>query len=335
MGTWRDVVDRAKLESYLVTKFAANLASSFRRVDAYLTSQPTSMEEEPPPTTESTKEGSVPVNWHGAYLEYTQDIALQHHGEDPTATSGLLAMDYIILNHGQVTWMTPELAPPLLTTTPHQRKDVSALDRFNVHRCPTRSWIAFWGKFCRVYEDKNLREHKFLYLLSSLKPKIKACGIVESNPPSKRNSLKELTREEIQRARLIVIGIVRIEQISELKEKVKWHFNSPAALWYGDWWERLNWPLGRVIELYPGKGGIERVAKLRVANGFVIRPLQRLYPLEMSVSDLPSDIALGENFPELNNDSNTLKFPKVPNSSPPVPNLGAEVSRQMKQTHCN
>ncbi|GFU78958.1 hypothetical protein TNCV_307991 [Trichonephila clavipes] len=32
----------------------------------------------------------------------------------------------------------PELAPPLLTTTPHQREDVSALDRFNVHRCPTR-----------------------------------------------------------------------------------------------------------------------------------------------------------------------------------------------------
>ncbi|GFS90903.1 uncharacterized protein TNCV_3027541 [Trichonephila clavipes] len=34
--------------------------------------------------------------------------------------------------------MTPELAPPLLTTTPHQREDVSALDRFNVHRCPTQ-----------------------------------------------------------------------------------------------------------------------------------------------------------------------------------------------------
>ncbi|GFS61403.1 general transcription factor II-I repeat domain-containing protein 2A [Trichonephila clavipes] len=49
-------------------------------------------------------------------------------------TRGLLT----ILNHGQVTWTTPELAPPLLTTTPHQREDVSALDRFNVHRCPTR-----------------------------------------------------------------------------------------------------------------------------------------------------------------------------------------------------
>ncbi|GFV01094.1 uncharacterized protein TNCV_1010151 [Trichonephila clavipes] len=55
-----------------------------------------------------------------------------------SATRGLLATDHVILNHGQVTWTTPELAPPLLTTTPHQREDISALDRFNVHRCPTR-----------------------------------------------------------------------------------------------------------------------------------------------------------------------------------------------------
>ncbi|GFY11689.1 uncharacterized protein TNCV_2539711 [Trichonephila clavipes] len=55
-------------------------------------------------------------------------------------TRGLLATDHVILNHGQVTWTTPELAPPSLTTTPHQREDVSALDRFNVHRCPTR-WV--------------------------------------------------------------------------------------------------------------------------------------------------------------------------------------------------
>ncbi|GFV12449.1 uncharacterized protein TNCV_1792281 [Trichonephila clavipes] len=54
------------------------------------------------------------------------------------ATRGLLATNHVILNHGQVTWTTPELAPPLLTTTPHQQEDVPALDRFNVHRCLTR-----------------------------------------------------------------------------------------------------------------------------------------------------------------------------------------------------
>ncbi|GFS50439.1 hypothetical protein TNCV_2022451 [Trichonephila clavipes] len=47
-------------------------------------------------------------------------------------------MDLVILKNGQMTRATPELAPPILTTTPHQREDISALDRFNVHRCPTR-----------------------------------------------------------------------------------------------------------------------------------------------------------------------------------------------------
>ncbi|GFV30666.1 uncharacterized protein TNCV_1777191 [Trichonephila clavipes] len=34
--------------------------------------------------------------------------------------------------------MTPELAPPLLTTTLHQLENVSALDRCSMHHCPTR-----------------------------------------------------------------------------------------------------------------------------------------------------------------------------------------------------
>ncbi|GFT39403.1 uncharacterized protein TNCV_2423031 [Trichonephila clavipes] len=60
-----------------------------------------------------------------------------------SATRGLLATDHVILNHGHVTWTTPELTPPLLTTTPHQRENVSALDRFSVHHCPT--WRVFSG----------------------------------------------------------------------------------------------------------------------------------------------------------------------------------------------
>ncbi|GFV23430.1 uncharacterized protein TNCV_4781421 [Trichonephila clavipes] len=65
-----------------------------------------------------------------------QTAAALRKGPEPAR--GLLATDHVILNHGQVTWTTPELALPLLTTTPHQREDISALDRFSVHRCPTR-----------------------------------------------------------------------------------------------------------------------------------------------------------------------------------------------------
>ncbi|GFY63617.1 integrase_H2C2 domain-containing protein [Trichonephila inaurata madagascariensis] len=62
--------------------------------------------------------------------------------------------------------------------------------------------------------------------------------------------------------------------------------------------------------------------------------LQRLYLLEMSLSDLPSDITLGENFPEPNKDSDRLKSPEVPGPSSPAPNPEPKVSRPVKQTRC-
>ncbi|GFX72615.1 uncharacterized protein TNCV_4062111 [Trichonephila clavipes] len=60
-------------------------------------------------------------------------------------TRALWATDHVILNYGQVTSTTPELAPPLLTTTPHQWEDVRALGRFILHRSPTRQVFGITG----------------------------------------------------------------------------------------------------------------------------------------------------------------------------------------------
>ncbi|UYV69201.1 hypothetical protein LAZ67_6002812 [Cordylochernes scorpioides] len=49
--------------------------------------------------------------------------------------------------------------------------------------------------------------------------------------------------------------------------------------------KRTEWPLGRIIELYPGKDGIVRVAKLKTGGGIVIRPVQRLCPMELDFSE--------------------------------------------------
>ncbi|GFX77644.1 uncharacterized protein TNCV_1105611 [Trichonephila clavipes] len=81
-------------------------------------------------------------------------------------TRGLLATDHVILNHGQVTWTTPELAPPLLTTPPHQREDFSALDRFNVHRCPTRQVM------CLNSVAKKIRRVEALIHVKSVEAKV-------------------------------------------------------------------------------------------------------------------------------------------------------------------
>ncbi|GFV99515.1 mariner Mos1 transposase [Trichonephila clavipes] len=84
-----------------------------------------------------------------------------------SVTRGLLATDYLILNHGQVTWTTPELAPPLLATTPHQRQDVSALDRFNVQRCPTRR--VFSGTGLDLVTSQTLNSDIYCQQLNPLK----------------------------------------------------------------------------------------------------------------------------------------------------------------------
>ncbi|GFW72716.1 hypothetical protein TNCV_3799431 [Trichonephila clavipes] len=54
----------------------------------------------------------------------------------------------------------------------------------------------------------------------------------------------------------------------------------------------------------------------------------------MSLSDLPSDIPLGENFPEPNKDSDKIKSPEVHGSSPPAPDPEPKVSRPLKETRC-
>ncbi|XP_055924416.1 uncharacterized protein LOC129956519 [Argiope bruennichi] len=45
---------------------------------------------------------------------------------------------------------------------------------------------------------------------------------------------------------------------------------------------RIDWPLGVILEVYPGKDGVPRVARIRTSHDERIRPFQRLYPLEVS-----------------------------------------------------
>ncbi|GFW11849.1 integrase catalytic domain-containing protein [Trichonephila clavipes] len=99
-------------------------------------------------------------------------------------------------------------------------------------------------------------------------------------------------------------------------QKIKWNFDPPSAPWYGaklirnpqlslkrhnlspgdivligsDNTKRLNWPLGRVMELFKSKDNIERVVRLRVANGQIICPIQRIYPLEIDSAEFAKSV---------------------------------------------
>ncbi|GBM50513.1 hypothetical protein AVEN_160737-1 [Araneus ventricosus] len=44
-------------------------------------------------------------------------------------------------------------------------------------------------------------------------------------------------------------------------------------------------PLGKVVQLIEGKDGVVRLVKIRTKQGDLLRPIQRLYPLEVSSSE--------------------------------------------------
>lgn len=50
---------------------------------------------------------------------------------------------------------------------------------------------------------------------------------------------------------------------------------------------RNQWPMGVVEELFSGRNGVVRAVKLRAGRGFMERPIQHLYPLELSCDRNP------------------------------------------------
>lgn len=48
--------------------------------------------------------------------------------------------------------------------------------------------------------------------------------------------------------------------------------------------KRIDWPLGRVVELIHGASGHVRVVKLQTSSSKLTRPIQRVYPLELQCS---------------------------------------------------
>ncbi|KAJ8982414.1 hypothetical protein NQ317_017216 [Molorchus minor] len=64
--------------------------------------------------------------------------------------------------------------------------------------------------------------------------------------------------------------------------------------------KRMDWPVGRVLELLPGKDGRVRLVRVMTSKGQLLRPVQRLFPLEMNAtSEVPQD--LSETSPPLGN----------------------------------
>ncbi|GBN43659.1 hypothetical protein AVEN_262637-1 [Araneus ventricosus] len=55
--------------------------------------------------------------------------------------------------------------------------------------------------------------------------------------------------------------------------------------------KRIQWPLGKIIELLPGKDKEIRLVRVKTANSMLLPSVQRIYPLEVaSPTELPSKV---------------------------------------------
>lgn len=86
---------------------------------------------------------------------------------------------------------------------------------------------------------------------------------------------------------------------------------------------RIDWPLGIILEIYPGKDNIPRVARIKTSQGERIRPFQRLYPLEVTAK---SDVQVLKK---------TVRKPNVPVGNihqPSVENIDTSEARHNPQS---
>ncbi|GFT86135.1 DUF5641 domain-containing protein [Trichonephila clavipes] len=49
--------------------------------------------------------------------------------------------------------------------------------------------------------------------------------------------------------------------------------------------KRINWPMAKIVKSFPGKDGRIRVVEVKTPSGNFIRPIQKLYPLEVNLPE--------------------------------------------------
>ena len=56
----------------------------------------------------------------------------------------------------------------------------------------------------------------------------------------------------------------------------------------GEGSKRLQWPMGIVHRVYPGRDGLVRTVEVKTTKGLLTRPIQRIHDLEMTDSTFES-----------------------------------------------
>ncbi|CAL1297242.1 unnamed protein product [Larinioides sclopetarius] len=184
-----------------------------------------------------------------------------------------------------------------------------------------------------------------MFLFERSTAEVKDLDMRDANHFRKRLRFRAKMMEELRKR-------FRIEYLGQLIQRQKQNPQSKSSnisegdivLIGDDVKKRLLWPLARVIELILGKDGLVRTVKLKTESCTLIRPIQRVFPLELSVNDL-SNLPLhkapltepSENSPSSNTLENYLQSP-IPEtfinsskaSQPQVTRCGRVIKRSKK-----
>ncbi|UYV80788.1 hypothetical protein LAZ67_19001743 [Cordylochernes scorpioides] len=109
----------------------------------------------------------------------------------------------------------------------------------------------------------------------------------ELSPDNTRQHFRKLQQTKKKRRK----DSTRNTSQCSFKRGMKQRVEGQVVLTGRDGQKRIFWPLGRILELYPGKDGRERIARVRTATGEFVRPLKRLFSLELG-SDISREVRL-------------------------------------------
>ncbi|UYV69625.1 hypothetical protein LAZ67_7000025, partial [Cordylochernes scorpioides] len=105
--------------------------------------------------------------------------------------------------------------------------------------------------------------------------------LIDNQTLSRKYQYIKRVREDLrERFRIEYFGILR-QETRRLKTTIPFKVGDMVLIGQESL-KRLRWPLARIIQLYPGKDWLVRVAKVKTSSGDKIRPIQKLYNLEIT-----------------------------------------------------
>lgn len=104
------------------------------------------------------------------------------------------------------------------------------------------------------------------------------CDVVDRSSICRRLRYKQKLRDDLRRRfRIEYLGQLRVFYDGKPRRVLKL---GDIVIIGSDKVKRMDWPLARVSELIPGKDNQVRLARVDTSRGQLLRPVQRLYPLE-------------------------------------------------------